>query len=261
LALEKRWRHGASSAMRSLLRLLLFIGLAASAPAAEPRAATNRYEFRQEPSRDGIGKFYHGREIARVMGHQAADWLERPERDEEEHTAKLVEHLTVRPGDVIADVGAGTGYFSSRLARKTGPKGVVLAVEIQPEMLDLLTNKMAEAGLTNVKPVLGTITDPKLPANTIDLALMVDVYHEFDHPWEMMQAITRALKPGGRVVFVEFRGEDPAVPIKPLHKLTEAQVKREMAGLPLAWVETIGVLPRQHIIVFRRMLPRPGAGE
>jgi ubiquinone/menaquinone biosynthesis C-methylase UbiE len=220
--------------------------------AADPLATTNRYEFRAEHSRDGIGKFYMGREIAHVMGHQAADWLERPERDEEEHTEKLVEQLRVKPGEVIADIGAGTGYFTRRLAKRAGPGGAVLAVDIQQEMLDLLTNKMAEAGVTNVKPVLGTITDPKLAANSVDLTLMVDVYHEFDHPWEMMQAITRALKPGGRVVFVEFRGEDPTVPIKLLHKMTEAQVKKEMSALPLEWVETIGVLPRQHIIVFRK---------
>jgi ubiquinone/menaquinone biosynthesis C-methylase UbiE len=226
--------------------------MAAHLFAADPTAATNRYEFRAEHSRDGIGKFYMGREIAHVMGHQAADWLERPERDEEEHTEKLVEQLKVKRGDAIADIGAGTGYFSWRLARKAGPRGTVFAVDIQPEMLDLLTNKMAEAGVTNVKPVLGTITDPKLTANSVDLALMVDVYHEFDHPWEMMQAITRALKPGGRVVFVEFRGEDPAVPIKLLHKMTEAQVKKEMSALPLEWVETIGVLPRQHIIIFKK---------
>ena len=235
-----------------LVHSLILMGFAAGAFAADPAATANRYEFRKEHSRDGIGKFYLGREIAHVMGHQAADWLERPERDEEEHSEKLVEQLKVKPGDVVADIGAGTGYFTRRLASKTGPKGEVLAVDIQPEMLELLTNQMAAAGIKNVKPVLGTITDPKLPADSVDLALMVDVYHEFDHPWEMMQAITRALKPGGRVVFVEFRGEDPAVPIKLLHKMTEAQVKKEMSVLPLEWVETIGVLPRQHIMVFRK---------
>jgi ubiquinone/menaquinone biosynthesis C-methylase UbiE len=239
--------------MRPFLLLSLLLSHASAVLAAEPAvSATNRYEFRQEHSRDGIGKFYLGREIAHVMGHQAADWLERPERDKEEHTEQLVEQLNVRPGDVIADIGAGTGYFTRRLAKKTGPKGEVLAVDIQPEMLALLTNQMAAAGLKNVRPVLGTVTDPKLPAAGVDLALMVDVYHEFDFPWEMMQAITRALKPGGRVVFVEFRGEDPGVPIKPLHKMTEAQVKKEMSVLPLEWVETIGVLPRQHIIIFRK---------
>lgn len=218
-------------------------------PAPTP---TNGYGFRQEHSRDGIGKFYLGREIAHVMGHQAADWLERPERDAEEHTEKLVDQLDLKPGDVVADIGCGTGYFSRRLAKKIGAKGTVLAVDIQPEMLVLLTNRMAELKIANVKPILGTITDPKLPAASADLVLMVDVYHEFDHPREMMEAIVRGLKPGGRVVFVEFRGEDPAVPIKPLHKMTVAQVRKEMAALPLDWVETSGVLPRQHIIVFRK---------
>ncbi len=236
-----------------LKALLVFLASVACAPAADsPAAATNRYEFRAQHDRDGIGKFYLGREIAHVMGHQAADWLERPERDEEEHTEKLVDKLGAMPGDVVADIGCGTGYFSRRLAKKCSPGGRVLAVDIQPEMLDLLTNKMAAAGVTNVVPVLGTITVPNLPAASVDLAFMVDVYHELDHPFEMMQAIVKSLKPGGRLVFVEFRGEDPAVPIKRLHKMTEAQVKKEMAVLPLEWVETIGVLPRQHIIVFRK---------
>ncbi|MBK7999592.1 MAG: class I SAM-dependent methyltransferase [Verrucomicrobia bacterium] len=237
--------------MRALFAAFLGLHWVVSVIAAES-TATNRYEFRKEHSRDGIGKFYMGREISHVMGHQVADWLERPERDEEEHTEKLVGELKVKPGDVIADIGAGTGYFTRRLAKKTGPTGSVLAVEIQPEMLDLLTNQMHRAGITNVKPVLGTVSDPKLRSNSVDLALMVDVYHEFEFPLEMMDAITRALKPGGRVIFVEFRGEDPAVPIKPLHKMTEAQVKKEMSALPLEWIETIGVLPRQHIIVFRK---------
>ena len=233
---------------RGALAILVF-ALNASAFGADP---TNRYEFRQEHDRDGIGKFYMGREIAHVMGHQAADWLERPERDEEEHTTALIEKLAVKPGDVVADLGCGTGYFSRRLAKKVGAEGSVLAVDIQPEMLDLLTNKMADLSITNVKPILGAITDPKLPPSSVDLVLMVDVYHEFDHPWEMMDGICRALKPGGRVAFVEFRGEDPAVPIKPLHKMTQAQVKKEMKSQPLEWVETIGVLPRQHIIVFQK---------
>ena len=238
--------------MRALIAALFLTAIAASVSAADSATATNRYEFRKEHSRDGIGKFYMGREIAHVMGHQAADWLERPERDEEEHTGKLVAQLPIKPGDIVADIGAGTGYFSRRLAAKTGATGTVLAVDIQPEMLELLTNQMAQAGIRNVKPVLGTITDPKLPPASVDLALMVDVYHEFDHPWEMMEAITRSLKPGGRVVFVEFRGEDPAVPIKLLHKMTVAQVRKEMSALPLEWIETIAVLPRQHIIVFRK---------
>ncbi|MCI0748638.1 MAG: class I SAM-dependent methyltransferase [Verrucomicrobia subdivision 3 bacterium] len=211
-----------------------------------------RYEFRQAHDPNGIGKFYMGREIARVMGHEAADWLERPEREEEERAELLIQSLKVRPGEVIADIGVGTGYHARRLAPKVGPSGRIYGVDVQPEMLALLTNKMAELTITNVIPVLGTITNPNLPAASIDLALMVDVYHEFSHPFEMMEAICRSLKPGGRVVFVEFRAEDPKVPIKAVHKMSEAQVKKEMAVQPLEWVETSTVLPWQHVIVFRK---------
>jgi SAM-dependent methyltransferase len=224
-------------------------------PVAAPsaRSATNRYEFREVHSPDGIGKFYLGREIAHVIGgHGAAVWLERPEREAEEHTTKMVEKLQIKPGSVVADIGAGTGYLSRRLAVKVGPHGKVLAVDIQADMLTLLSQGLAAQGITNVQTILGTITDPKLPAASVDLSVMVDVYHEFDHPYEMMRAITAGLRVGGRVAFVEYRGEDPAIPIKPLHKMTEAQVKREMAPFPLRWVETIRALPMQNIIVFEK---------
>jgi precorrin-6B methylase 2 len=186
------------------------------------------------------------------MGHQAADWLERPEREEEEKTQSLIDALKFKPGEVVADIGAGTGYLTRRIGPRIGPRGKVYAVEIQQEMLDLLTNKLARLGITNVVPALGTISDPKLPANSVDTIVMVDVYHEFDHPYEMAEAMCRALKAGGRMVFVEFRGEDERVPIKRVHKMTEAQVKKEMSVHPLAWKETIAVLPWQHIIIFTR---------
>lgn len=217
-----------------------------------------RYEIRAEHDPNGIGKFYLGREIAGVMGHQAAEWLERPERQQEERTDLLVPLLKIKPGDMVADIGAGTGYYTRLLAKAVGANspqgktGLVYAEDIQPEMLDILTNKMAAAGIRNVQPVLGTITDPMLPRGSLDLILMVDVYHEFDHPFEMVEAMCRALKPGGRMVFVEFRGEDPAVAIKLVHKMTETQVRKEMAVQPLKWVETIRALPQQHIIVFRK---------
>ena len=221
--------------------------------AAEATApSTNRYETRANHDPNGIGKFYMGREIAHVMGHQAADWLERPEREQEERTSLLVDALKFKPGEAVADIGAGTGYLTRRMAKNISPGGKVYAVDIQSEMLVLLTNKLSREGITNVVPVLGTITDPKLPAKSVDTIIMVDVYHEFDHPFEMTDAMCRALKPGGRMVFVEFRGEDENVPIKRVHKMTEAQVKKEMTPHPLVWKETIGVLPWQHIIVFTR---------
>src|SRR5438445_7487969 len=214
------------------------------------RSATNssRYEYRREHDLNGIGKFFMGREIAYVMGHQAADWLERPERAEEERPDLLLSALKIKPGDAVADIGAGTGFYTRRLAKLVGGKGTLYAVDIQQEMLDLLTNKMAELKIHNVKPILGTITDPKLPKASVDLILMVDVYHEFDFPFEMSEAMCRALKPGGRMVFVEFRGEDPKVPIKQVHKMTVAQVRKEMSLQPLQWKVTMELLSwHQHI--------------
>ena len=170
------------------------------------RPVSTRYEQRT-PSRDGIGKIYMGREISHVMGHQGAEWLERPEREREEMPNRLVELLKLKAGDVVADIGVGTGYIARRISPKIGETGVVYGVDIQQEMLDLLAEKMTGVGITNVKGVLGTITDPKLPPGSVDLAIMVDVYHEFSHPYEMMQNICRGLKIGGRVVFVEYRAE------------------------------------------------------
>jgi SAM-dependent methyltransferase len=216
---------------------------------ADPAHHASRYDYREQHSPDGIGKFYMGREIAHVMGHQAADWLERPERDAEEHTEELVRLLPLRPGMVVADIGAGTGYFTRRLAKRTAQ---VFAVEIQPEMLAILTNEMAKLQITNVTPVPGSVTNPGLSAASIDLALMVDVYHEFSHPFEMTRQLCKALKRGGQLVFVEFRGEDPSVPIKELHKMTEAQVRREMSVHDLRWSKTLTNLPRQHIIIFEK---------
>lgn len=223
-----------------------------AAGAERAHTLPDRYERRATHDRDGIGLFYMGREIAHVMGHQGADWLERPEREREERTQLLIDMLKFKPGEVVADIGAGTGYHTRRIAPKVAPGGRVLAVEIQREMLDLLTNKLAGVGITNVVPILGTTTDPKLPTNSVDTILMVDVYHEFDRPYEMVESMCRALKPGGRMVFVEFRAEDENVPIKRVHKMSEAQVKKEMTPHPLVWKETIGVLPWQHIVVFTR---------
>jgi ubiquinone/menaquinone biosynthesis C-methylase UbiE len=226
----------------------VFVGL--SLYAVEPPSVG--YETRAVHDPNGIGKFYMGREIAQVMGHQGADWLERPERQVEEKPDELIKTLAFKPGESVADVGAGSGYLSAPIARLVGTNGTVFAVEIQQEMLDLLIPKMSSQGITNIKPVLGTISDTKLPKGAVDTVLMVDVYHEFSHPYEMLRSICSSLKKNGRVVFVEYRAEDPEVPIKVVHKMSVAQVRREAENLPLKWEKTIENLPRQHIIIFRK---------
>ena len=253
---------GLKPAMRQALSLTLLawvLGACAQEQAAQATAveaeqaldtADSRYGF-ERPSRDGIGKIYMGREISHVMGHLGAGWLERPEREREERTDLLVENLPLAPDDVIADIGAGTGYFSFRMAQRV-PEGKVLAVDIQPEMLDIIEARKAETGLGNVTAVLGNERDPGLAECSVDLALLVDAYHEFSYPFEMGRAIARALKPGGKLVLIEYRGEDPRVPIKRLHKMTEQQSQTEMQAAGLSWVETLDVLPQQHFMVFQR---------
>ena len=242
--------------MRTSVGAATLLGLLLSAAGlwAEPpaKAAPSRYVTRADHDPDGIGKFYMGREIAQVMGHQGAGWLERPAREKEERPARLMKALDLKPGAAVADIGAGSGYYTFRLANAVGPKGKVYAVDIQKEMLALIRQRMRAGKVENVEPVLGTISDPKLPEGRVDLILLVDVYHEFSHPFEMTRAMVKALKPGGRLVFVEYRLEDPEVPIKRLHKMSEKQVLKEMAPHALAWVKTVGVLPRQHIIIFRK---------
>ncbi len=243
----------------SLLLLALTLGatvsgqetsLASPPPPAPPTYVTGA------KTRDGIGKYYFGREIANFMSREAAPWLERAEREQEERPDLVMKALALKPGEVVADIGCGTGYFTWRMAEAVGPTGVVYGVEIQPEMLKLLATNMKEHGLANVTGVIGAVDDPKLP-QPVDLVLFVDVYHECSHPAEVMGAVCRSLKPGGRVVFVEYRAEDPEVPIKPLHKMSEAQVLKEMAALPLEHVGTVKTLPRQHLIIFRKKAVGP----
>ncbi len=215
------------------------------------------YETREQHDPNGIGKFYMGREIAQVMGHQGADWLDRPEREQEEQPTIMLNALQIKAGDVVADIGAGTGYLSFRMAEKVGPKGKVFATDIQPEMLDIIRQRMKERKVSNIEPVLGTISDTGLKPESVDLILLVDVYHEFDHPYEMAASMARALKPGGRLAFVEYRLEDPTVPIKLVHKMSQQQVIKEMAPHPLRWLKTSEELPRQHIIFFEKQKPAP----
>ena len=229
-----------------LAGLLLFL-LPSFAEAEPPR-----YEYRTSTDPHGTGKFYMGREISRVMGHQGASWLDRPEREVEEAPEALLDSLGIQKGMAVADIGAGSGYFSFRLAQRVGAGGRVLAVDIQDEMLQIIRRRAAQRKIGNVEPIRGTIQDPGLPPESVDLALLVDVYHEFSHPWEMIRGIHRALKPGGRLVLVEYRAEDPAVPILRLHKMTQDQVRREISVHPLVWVETLDLLPRQHIVIFRK---------
>lgn len=209
------------------------------------------YEVAPERRTTGIGKFYMGREISFVMGHQAAEWLNRPGRIQEEMPDEVVANMGLDPDHVVADIGAGSGYFSFRIARLV-PEGKVLAVDIQPEMLQLIKAQMAEDGVSNIEGVLGQVDDPNLPPGSIDAAIMVDAYHEFSHPFEMINGIFQALRPGGRIFLLEYRGEDASVPIRPLHKMTEEQVVREMSVFGLEWTDTLNFLPWQHMMIFTK---------
>ena len=227
----------------------LFTNITHSADLERP--ATERYTA-TPLSADGIGKRYMGREIAGVMGWQGAGWLERQERQREERTDILLAALNLQAGMVVADIGAGTGYLARRMAPAVMPGGKVLAVDVQPEMVRLLQSTVRQTGLTQILPLLGTELDVKLPAASVDLAIMVDVYHELAYPYEVLSSIIAALKPGGQLVFVEYRAEDAKVPIKALHKMSEAQIKREAAVHPLVWERTVSSLPWQHLVVFRK---------
>ncbi|MSR51957.1 MAG: class I SAM-dependent methyltransferase [Gemmataceae bacterium] len=227
------------------------IALAQDSPAKDRKEG--RYEWRSKHDRDGIGKFYMGREIAHVMGHLASSWLERPEREEEENPKKTIELLKLKEGEVVADIGAGSGYYTFRMAKLVGAKGKVVAVDIQKEMLDIIRDRMKKEKVENIEPLLGTEADPKLKDGSVDVILLVDVYHEFEYPHEMTEKMVKALKPGGRIVFVEFRLEDPKVPIKLVHKMTEKQVVREMAEFKaLKHTSTSDKLPWQHVITFTK---------
>jgi precorrin-6B methylase 2 len=210
------------------------------------------YETRANHDPNGTGKFYMGREIAQVMGPGGIEWLDRPEREEEEHPAKVLDSLDLRSGDVVADLGAGSGYFTFRMALKVGKTGRVLAVEIQEAMLNTLRARAEAMKATNVVVVYGSESDPHLPVSGVDLVLLVDVYHELAYPFEVMTRVREALKPAGRVVFVEYRKEDPAVRIKEVHKMSVEQLEREMNAVGLVHVRTVETLPLQHIVIFEK---------
>ena len=236
---------------RTILNALLALVVASGAQPAVSQSQTPHYQT-VKASRDGIGKVYMGREIAGVMGWQGASWLEREERQQEERGDLLLRELRLKPGMAVADIGAGTGYYARRMAPLVGSDGVVYATDVQPEMMQMLADGAKKSGLTNIKPVLGGLQSVNLPDASIDLAIMVDVYHELEFPFEVMQSLVRALKPGGRVAFVEYRAEDPRVPIKAVHKMSEAQVRKEAAALALVYERTANTLPWQHVVIFRK---------
>lgn len=228
---------------RAVISLFVLVNIAAAPP---------RYEYRTDHDPNGTGKFYMGREIALVMGHEASGWLDRPEREKEEKTSRLMRLMAFQPGERVADVGAGSGYLTLRIAKQVGEKGKVFAVDIQKEMLDLIESRAKKQKLGNIELVLGKVDDPTLPAGQIDTIILVDVYHEFSHPFEMMEGMVKALKPGGRIAFVEYRLEDAQVPIKLVHRMSEKQVFREVEPFKLKHKKTFTELPWQHLIVFEK---------
>lgn len=211
-----------------------------------------RYEFRDIHDPNGTGKFYLGREIAQVMGFGGMDWLDRAERDDQERPEVVIDAMDLQGGEVVADLGAGSGYFTFRLAKAVGDKGKVLAVDIQDEMLETIRRRAKSLGVTNVEEIKDSETDPHLPPSSLDLVLMVDVYHELDYPYEVMTNVRAALRPRGRVMFVEYRKEDPGVPIKEVHKMSVEQLTKEMNAVRLDRVKTLETLPSQHIVIFQK---------
>jgi len=239
--------------LKTLNSYLALAGFTAALLCSQQSLAAEHPGYIEDPARrtTGIGKFYMGREISFVMGHQAAEWLNRPGRIQEEMPDEVVANMNLRPDEVVADVGAGSGYFSFRIANHV-PQGKVMAIDIQPEMLAIIEERATREEVGNIELVLGQIDDPNLPPNSIDAALMVDAYHEFSHPFEMINGLYEALRPGGRIFLLEYRGEDASVPIRPLHKMTELQAVKEMSVFGLEWTDTLDFLPWQHMMIFTK---------
>jgi ubiquinone/menaquinone biosynthesis C-methylase UbiE len=231
--------------MRQLFLYVLIATISASC------IGQDRYAYKTgDPN--GIGKWYMGRQIAWVMGHQGISWLERSEREQEENTSLLLQNLALKAGEVVADIGAGSGYHVVRMSPMVGPAGTVVAVDVQPEMISYLRNRLKKEKITNVDLVLGSDSSCKLPPGTVNKLLLVDVYHEFEYPREMASSMLRSLKPGGLLYLVEFRAEDPDVPIKEVHKMSEKQAVRELEAAGFRFVKNIANLPWQHCLVFER---------
>ncbi|MGA1606957.1 MAG: class I SAM-dependent methyltransferase [Planctomycetota bacterium] len=221
--------------------------------APEPRAVEEpEQEPVPEPELPPPSATYMGREIAQTMHWRGADWLLRETREDEEHVTLLLDNLGLEEGMAVCDLGCGNGYHALRIASRVGPEGVVYGVDVQPQMLSMLRRRAERAGLDNIERIVGTVADPRLEANTCDLILLVDVYHELSYPEQMLQALRRALRPGGRVALVEFRAEDPDVPIKPLHKMSKAQIRREWEANGFEILSEYDELPWQHLVFLGR---------
>ena len=242
-----------------VLAVVLFSVPAFAQDVAEPPAKVKKKATRPAPVQRS--REYKGREIAETMSYLGADWLIRESRVEEERPEEMLDSLKIKPGDVVADVGAGVGYTSLKLSRRVGPTGKVLATDIQPEMIRMLKANMQTFKVKNVVPLLATQNDTKLPEGKVDLVIMVDVYHECSDPEALLQGIRKALKPGGRLVLVEYKGEDPLVPIKPEHKMTTAQARKEVEPQGFAFKEVLDFLPWQHILIFERPADEKPAAE
>ncbi|MCL4203101.1 MAG: methyltransferase domain-containing protein [Pirellulaceae bacterium] len=230
-----------------VLLALAWLGLLA----AQPLAAQQRDTATAETIPPAL-THYKGREIAQTMHYRGAPWLTRDNREQEERCSLLLANLGVKAGMTVCDMGCGNGFYSIQLGKMVGPEGRVLAVDVQPQMLEMLKERAAEAGLENIEPILGQLHDPKLPAGKLDLILMVDVYHEFSHPEHMLAAMRQSLAPGGVIVLTEYRAEDPNVPIKPLHKMSKRQIMKEFTPNGFKLVREFDRLPWQHMMFFER---------
>ena len=232
----------------TILILLISVILQSNDCIAQNSIVENKYIFK-EGDFNGIGKWYMGREIAYVMGYQGIGWLERSEREKEENVSKLIKNMRIKPNDFIADIGAGSGYHAFRMA-SLAPNGLVYAVDIQTEMLMAIENKKTFSEISNVETILGTEKSVQLPKNSVDKILMVDVYHEFSFPLEMIFSMKNALKSNGELFLIEYRAEDPLVPIKRIHKMSQKQAVKEMEAAGFKLRKNIENLPWQHCMVF-----------
>jgi precorrin-6B methylase 2 len=250
-------RTRSGSLVAAWLASVALIGIAIPAFAQDdPPKTESKPKAKAKVRRDPPGT-YMGRPIAQVMSFEGAEWLFRDSREAEEQPERMLDALKIKPGETVADIGAGAGYTSLRLSRRVGPEGTVLATDVQTQMLAMLTDNARAAGVKNIKAIRSTQSDTRLPDAKVDLALMVDVYHEASDPEVLLQGLKKALKPGGRLVLVEFRGEDPEVLIKPEHKMTLKQVRREVEPQGFRFLESLEFLPIQHIIIFEKPTDPP----